>query len=66
MSAGKTSCKFYDVCGNKYNCLNCKGYEKAYTCPKCKEKRSIVSMGFNPKGSCFQCYLKEKYQRSSL
>jgi hypothetical protein len=25
---GKTSCKYYKVCGNGYNCQRCKGYIK--------------------------------------
>ena len=28
MSQGKTTCKYYKVCGNKDNCKNCKGYVK--------------------------------------
>jgi len=26
MSKGKTSCKYYNACGSKDNCLNCEGY----------------------------------------
>lgn len=25
---GKKTCKYYKTCGNKDNCLRCKGYEK--------------------------------------
>ena len=25
---GKKTCKYYKICGNKDNCLKCKGYEK--------------------------------------
>lgn len=25
---GKKTCKYYKTCGNKENCVNCKGYKK--------------------------------------
>ena len=27
MANGKTTCKYYDVCGNKENCARCTGYQ---------------------------------------
>jgi len=35
----KTTCKYYSVCGNEWNCHRCKGYEKKKVDKK--EKKNV-------------------------